>query len=338
MKRILIWAGAGLAAAVTVTAVVLLLCTCVFGNHRYRAATCTEPETCMRCGMTRGEPFGHDEKAATCEQPSVCFRCGEKLSDPLGHAFLPADCETPESCMRCGITRGEPLGHGFLPATCTEPETCFRCGMTRGEPLGHEMTAANFQTPATCTRCGWIEGEPLPPALPDRELRLLSVGVPAPYTTASYEDYDVDVTGTVEIAAYRVIEGDETFPARRGYEWHVATVRLVFSGDDARQNGAKSAWTYGDRYLGGVSMTAADENGLSAFAVDWYGTRVTCWQKSGPAEEADWYDRELRFCWQEGVQVPVGYDGVLLIFYPYCGTNLSAGEAIEAGALVFPMQ
>lgn len=342
MKRIALWTGVGLMAAAAVAA--LLLFTCVFGNHTYRAAICTEPEACTRCGKTRGEPLGHDESAAACEAPAVCRRCGAVLSAPLGHDFLPADCEHPQICARCGITRGEPLGHVFAPATCTAPEICTRCGITRGEPLGHDMTAPTFQTPAICTRCGLKDGEALPPALLGKALNELAVGVPAPYTTAGYEDRDVDVTGTVEIADYTVTAGDDDFPPRAGYEWHIATVRLVFEGDDAKSNGALNAWTYGDWYLCDNAMTAADDDGLRAFVADWYGTRVTCWQKTGPAIESDWYDRALRFTWREGVLVPEGYDGVLLIFCNYRllkdapGPYLPASAALDETTSVFRMK
>lgn len=336
MKRILICTGA--AAAVIAAAVVLLLCTCIFGNHVYTAATCTEPARCVRCGAERGEPLGHTGSKATCEQPGVCTRCGKRLSEPLGHVRIPATCDEAEQCARCGMRRGEPLGHIWDPATCTEPETCSRCKKSRGEPLGHSMTEPTFQTRSRCTRCGYTEGEPLPAALEGRALHELRVGEPAAYTTAGYADPDAEVTGTVGIVDYRVIAGDGTFPAREGYEWHIATVQLVFSGDDARQHGAQSAWTYGDWYLCEDRMTAADGEGFRAFAADWYGTLVTCRQKTAPASEAGWYDRELRFCWEEGVQVPEGYDGVLLIFYPCCGTELAAGEALEHDALVFRMR
>lgn len=341
MKRILFWSCGGLAAAAIVAA--LLLFTCVFGNHTYRAATCTEPEICTRCGKTRGEPLGHDDAAATCETPAVCRRCGAVLSEPLGHEFLPADCVIPETCARCRITRGEPLGHVFAPADCTVPEICTRCGITRGEPLGHDMTAPTFQTPAVCTRCGFVGSGTLPPALLGRTLNELAVGVPAPYTTAGYEDRDVDVTGTVEIADYTVMDGDADFPPREGYEWHIATVRIAFVGDDAKSNGALNAWTYGDYYLGDCAMTAADENGLRAFPVDRYGVRVTCWQKTGPAIESDWYDRALRFTWREGVLVPKGYDGVLLIFCNYrlmkdAPGVTPASEVLDEATPVFRMK
>lgn len=319
MKRILLWTGVGLTAAAIAAIVVLMLCTCVFGNHTYTAATCTEPEICTRCGATRGEPLGHIYSDPTCTEREICARCGERS--------------------------GEALGHVWLPATCTEPETCARCNATQGEPLGHVMTEATYQTPASCTRCGETFGEPLPAALKDRTLNELQVGVPAPYITVSYEDYDVDVTGTAEIVDYTVIAGNDEYPAREGYEWHIATVQLVFDGEDAQQNGAQSAYTFGDYYLLDNSITSsADENGLRPFVCDWYGTRVQCWQKSGPNEEADWFDHELRFRWKEGVLVPEGYDGVLLILFSYRlaahASHLfpNASKVLNDEALVFRMK
>lgn len=319
MKRILLWAGAALACAATVVLVILICFTCVFGNHVFLPATCTEPEICTRCGETRGELLGHDYGEATCTAPSVCLRCGKLHADPLGH--------------------------DWLPATCTEPEICARCEKLQGEPLGHDMTEPSFQTPATCTRCGHVEGEPLVPALASRTFRELQVGEPAPYTTASYEDRDVDVTGTAEIAEYRVIEGDETFPAREGYEWHIATIRLVFNGKDAQKNGAQSAYTFGDYYILDDSISMhEDEDGMRAFAADWYGMRVQCWQKTGKTIENDWFDQELRFMWEEGVLVPKGYDGALLILYHFrkaadaTRLYLPASEVLDGDALVFRMK
>lgn len=319
MKRILLWTGVGIVAAAIVAVFVLIKTTCVFGNHEFAAATCTEPEICTRCGETRGEPLGHVYNTETCTEPSTCTRCGEL------HA--------------------EPLGHVFLPATCTEPEICARCGETRGEPLGHVLSDPTFQTSATCTRCGATFGEPLSPALSGRTLNEMEIGVPVPYTTASYEDRDIDVTGTAEITDYRVIEGDEAYPPREGYEWHIATVRLTFSGDDARKNGAQAAWTYGDYYILDDSMAGSEDgDGLRSFAADWYGMRVQCWQKTGLTLENDWYDRELRFTWEEGVLVPAGYDGVLLILYHYkLAANatrlyLPASEVLGENALVFRMK
>ena len=194
-------------------------------------------------------------------------------------------------------------------------------------------------------RCGETFGEPLPAALADRTLNEMQVGVPLPYTTTSFEDYDVDVTGTAEISDYRVIDGDDVFPAREGYEWHIATVRIVFSGEDAQKNGAQIACTFGDWYTLDDSMTVGrDEGGMRLFAADWYGMRVQCRHKTGATLENDWYDRELRFCWEEGVQVPKGYDGVLLILYSFrlakdaTRLYLPASEVLTDDALVFRMR
>ena len=104
-------------------------------KHNWAPATCTEPETCEKCGKTRGEALGHDWQEACCTEPETCVRCGE--------------------------TRGEALGHEWQDASCTEPETCTRCGETRGEALGHEWKEATFFEPKTCQRCGEAEGEAL---------------------------------------------------------------------------------------------------------------------------------------------------------------------------------
>lgn len=319
MKRFLLWTGVVIGAAAIAVLVILIRSTCIFGNHVFTPATCTEPEICTRCGESRGEPLGHVFSSATCTEPSVCLRCGEHHADALGHEWL--------------------------PATCTEPEICARCEETRGEPLGHVMTEATYQTPAACTRCGYTEGAPLAPALAGQTYREMRIGEPVPYTTASYEDYDVDVTGTAEITDCRVIDGDEIFPAREGYEWRIATIRLVFAGEDAQKYGAQSAYTFGDYYiLDDAISLAEDENGMRTFAADWYGMRVQCWQKTGATLENDWYDRELHFTWEEGVQVPKGYDGVLLILYHFILAKdatrlyLPASEVLNDEALVFRMK
>ncbi len=319
MKRIGLWIGVGAAAAAIAVLAALLLLTCVFQNHRFTEATCTAPETCTRCGITRGGALGHD--------------------------YRPATCTEPETCARCGFTRGLALGHDFLPATCTAPETCARCGKTQGEPLGHLFTEATYQNAATCLRCGFVEGEAVAADCAARDLTYMEVGKPYPYTTASYEDRDVDVTGTVEILDHRVIAGDGTFPAREGYEWHVVTVQLKFSGEDAQQNGMQSAMTYGDYYKTDAEVgTSVDENGLRPFVVEYFGTRVQCWQKTCPDEENDWFEHELRCTWKEGVLVPCGYDGTLLIFYHYrlaANANrlfLPAGDVLTSDALVFRFQ
>lgn len=43
---------------------------CAEGEHVWKDATCTEPKTCEVCGLTEGEPLGHDFV------DNICTRCG----------------------------------------------------------------------------------------------------------------------------------------------------------------------------------------------------------------------------------------------------------------------
>ena len=52
-----------------------LSCTDMGGTHRWMEATCTEPETCVRCGAVRGEALGHIWQPAS-GGSVVCARCG----------------------------------------------------------------------------------------------------------------------------------------------------------------------------------------------------------------------------------------------------------------------
>ena len=106
-------------------------------KHDWRAATCTESETCSKCHRFQGEPLGHEWLKATCAEPETCSVCGETHGVALGHKWTEATCTEPEICSVCGETRGVALGHKWIEATCTEPEICSVCGETQGDALGH---------------------------------------------------------------------------------------------------------------------------------------------------------------------------------------------------------
>ena len=110
-KKILIIAAG---ASVIILAVICLLCfTCVFGNHRWKEATCTEPRTCERCGKTEGEPLGHIITEETCTEPSVCTRCGEVFAEALGHDWQGQNYQEGAVCARCGAEGDGPLSADF---------------------------------------------------------------------------------------------------------------------------------------------------------------------------------------------------------------------------------
>ena len=144
-------------------------------EHTWVEATCTEPKTCSVCGATEGEALGHTFDEASCTYPKTCTVCGETEGEPLGHTWIEATCTEPKTCSVCGVTEGEPLGHAWVEATCTEPKTCSACGETEGEALEHSWVEATAAEPKTCTVCGETEGEPLGPGPEEESVGDLSV-------------------------------------------------------------------------------------------------------------------------------------------------------------------
>ncbi len=126
-------------AACLTLAVALTLCACgpkeSVRDHQWKNATCEAPETCVRCGETRGEPLGHSFAAAGCVTPETCTRCGGTRGEPLGHALIPADYQSAAVCTRCGASVGEPLTpefetHGLSDALLSPGDTAtvtLRC-------------------------------------------------------------------------------------------------------------------------------------------------------------------------------------------------------------------
>ena len=79
--------------------------------------------------------INHDWKEATCTQAQTCSKCGEIEGEPLGHEWIEATCTTPRTCGRCGETEGEALGHQLSEATYQQPATCSICGERVGDKL-----------------------------------------------------------------------------------------------------------------------------------------------------------------------------------------------------------
>lgn len=84
-------------------AVILIITHC---DHVWMEATCLAPQTCEKCGRTKGDIGDHSYTAANCNYPSMCRYCYEIKGEPLGHDWQPATCLSPESCSRCIATQG----------------------------------------------------------------------------------------------------------------------------------------------------------------------------------------------------------------------------------------
>jgi hypothetical protein len=162
-------------------------------SHKWKAPTCTSPQTCIFCGATVGEALGHDWslpviiKPATCltkgKQEVTCSRCLTKeiqLIPATGHDYK--SVVTPPTCTEQGYTEHtcskcvdkyvdsytDALGHDWSlpviikPATCEEDglrrKTCKVCGHILEEAiprLGGEHEFVCVDTPPTCTAKGY---------------------------------------------------------------------------------------------------------------------------------------------------------------------------------------
>ena len=107
-------------------------------GHDWKAATCTDPKTCKRCGETEGAALGHDWE-------------GEWSSNADNHWH---------ACTRCDAKDGKGAHNPGASATETTPQTCTDCGYVIDPATGH--VCANHLTKvdrveADCTTPGNIE-------------------------------------------------------------------------------------------------------------------------------------------------------------------------------------
>ncbi len=155
--------------------------------HEFADATCTEPPTCLGCGVTDGEALGHDYEAVvtapTCTEDGyttyTCSVCGDSyVADEVeatGHNHVGAETQAP-TCTEDGVTTytcscGDSYteaipatGHDYeavvTAPTCTEDGyTTYTCACGDSyvddevEATGHNHVGAETQAP-TCTEDG----------------------------------------------------------------------------------------------------------------------------------------------------------------------------------------
>ncbi len=164
------------------------------GHFPGEPATCTEPQTCTKCGAIIVKAAGHNFKPEVTEPTCttmgftnyVCENCGleyqSKYTQPLGHCFTETVTEpacldqgfTTHVCDHCGLTYvdeyTDALGHDwdngttFVGATCNgegmKEYRCRRCDYHRMEsesPEGHTPgKPATCLDPQVCTVCGAV--------------------------------------------------------------------------------------------------------------------------------------------------------------------------------------
>lgn len=88
-------------------------------SHNWKAATCTAPKTCSKCGATEGNAAGHSWKDATCTAAKTCTKCGATEGSASGHSWKDATCTAPKTCSKCSATEGSAAGHSYSNGTCS---------------------------------------------------------------------------------------------------------------------------------------------------------------------------------------------------------------------------
>ena len=258
-------------------------CSC---QHQWTEADCTTPKTCTQCQVTEGEA--------------------------LGHSWQEADCVTAKTCSRCGTTEGSPLGHTWTEATCTAPKTCTHCGAAEGQPLEHSWEGeATLYTAPICSVCG-AAGDPLPGYLAQNGLAPnAKPNQIADYITSTYVRSDINTTGSFMASDISIFDSDGIYRAKKGYEWRSAEILIHFGDNHAALYGTKVAFARGDFYQ---DLELKQGKKQDRFTVNYNGKDYKCmayYENVGYQYEVD----GILFHMTCYVQVPVGYDGVVLAFY-----------------------
>ena len=286
-------------------------------QHEWQDASCIVPKTCINCQETEGESIGHNWQDASCMVPKTCIDCQATEGETIDHSWEEATCTVPKTCAVCDLTEGDVLPHEWVEVSCAAPKHCSACSLTEGEALPHTWQEANYQRAQSCTVCGAEEGQPVPG---DYELAgiVCNMEVDAPYTycTATYDDRNLTATGTVTISDYKIFESDSTHPAKEGYEWRSACVRIVFEPENARDKGIRMGRWLDDYYVAEWSKRAVKlgANGDMTYRVNYLGEDVEIYcvvenyKWTGWSSGKNTYSETLYF------QVPVGYDGVTIAF------------------------
>ena len=259
-------------------------CSC---RHEWIEASCTAPRTCSKCAVTEGEA--------------------------LGHSWKEADCVTPKTCTRCSLTEGNPLGHNWQDATCTAARHCSICAATEGQPLGHTWEGeATLFTPPLCAVCG-MEGETLPGYFAQHDLEAnLQPGMAADYVTNTFVRPDLDTTGLLMVSQMQISESDGIqHRYKKGYEWRRVDISIFCEDNNSGLYGTNISFARADYYQDQELKQAGKQE---RFTVTYHDQEYKC---LALYENAGFHFDGISnvFTVTCYVQVPVGYDGVVLAFH-----------------------
>lgn len=272
----------------------------------------TKKQICMIgifavCFMLTGCCMNHEWKEATCTEPKTCTKCGKTEGEAMEHTWVEATCSEAKHCSVCGETEGEPLAHTWVEATCAEAKHCSVCGETEGKPLEHTLTEANYQQAAICEVCGETVGEPLTPYFVENKIKgqFMESGKTYDYVTVCDRngDSNLKTVGQATVTDYQTFVSDDTHEEKAGFEWKTGTVQIVFSDDIAHTYGMDVQVGGSDYYTNGtVNYNGQDytDECMSDFNSEWVG---------------GWETGSVTYKLTFEYLLPVGYDGIILVFY-----------------------
>ena len=228
--------------------------------------------------------------------------------------------------------------HVWQEADCENSKTCTDCGTVDGEPLGHDATEANHQQPSVCTRCGITLSEVLQPEMAKHGFtEFLEVGVVTPFEFMCVKDNTKTSVGEVVVTDYQIFESAEGYPAREGYEWRVATIKLRVFDYNARKYGVSISARYEDYYNTVLHddsssdwVQLGERNSEHTYTLIYNGQEMEGYCRYVDTEwsKMNWTEGEnygYTYTATAEYQVPVGYDGAVFGCYDF----VRAGGFIE---------
>lgn len=136
-------------------------------EHEWKAATCTEPQTCTKCGATQGTASGHSWGPWSTDDANhtrTCTACG--APDTGSHSYpstwTASGNKHIKACLDCGkeLSAEHNWGTDWVSnGNGTHSHICKDCG-AKSEPEDcHVGTPATCSQPAKCKDCGGFIGE-----------------------------------------------------------------------------------------------------------------------------------------------------------------------------------
>lgn len=237
------------------------------------------------------------------------------------------------------------MGHAWVDATCAAPKTCEICGETEGDALEHTWVDANYQAPKTCSVCNATEGEAIEAYFETMgwEINVTEIGKEYDYTTCFYDKKDESITGKLFVDKYEVFASAEGYPAKEGYEYRCATVKVLFNDNNAKNRPIGTYAGFFNYYDKAGFVPNETEDGQTAltYTLNWNGIDYAeCMMYITNGEWSEWTNDGIYFTMAIEALVPIGYDGIVFAFGDgsnYIDQNTTYEQMFTTDALFFRM-